>query len=34
MESRINIIGKVDEEYGKYLPYIRDGLGFILEVSE
>jgi len=34
VESRINIIGKVDEEYGKYLPYIKDGLGFILEVSE
>ncbi|PKM64553.1 MAG: DUF871 domain-containing protein [Firmicutes bacterium HGW-Firmicutes-20] len=34
MESRVNVIGKVDDEYIKYLPYIQDGLGFILEVSE
>ena len=33
-ESRVNIIGKVDEEYLKYLPYIKDGMGFILEISE
>jgi uncharacterized protein len=33
-ESRVNIIGKVDDEYVKYLPYIVDGMGFILEVSQ
>ena len=33
-EPRVNIIGKVDEEYVKYLPYIVDGLGFILEESK
>ena len=31
VEQRVNIIGKITEDYVKYLPYIVDGMGFILE---
>lgn len=34
LEPRVNVIGRIDAEFIKYLPYIRDGLGFILEVSK
>ena len=30
-EERVNIIGSVESDYIKYLPYIKDGMGFKLE---